>query len=121
MKLRTIITCVCGLLAAVLLRAESFKPVPSSCKWISGSEVVYSFDGSFTDSTAFSVSVPRFTRRDGVKAPGKYESFPFEPEDAVNMTWAPDSSRFAYTRGGNLYVMDAVSGSETAVAPQAFS
>ena len=116
MKFKTIIPCALWLLSVCTAAgAEEFNPVPSFCKWISSNEAAFSYDGSFTDSAAFSIRVPSFERRDGVKAPGKYESFPFEPSEACNLTWAPDSSRFAYTRGGNLYVMDAVNGEETAL------
>ena len=102
---------ICGsLLLCTAALAGDFRAVPVGWKWISEREVAFTYDGSYTDSAAFSLSVPGFSRKDGIKAPGRYESFPGLPEGAQNPTWAPDSSRFAFTLGGNLYVQEAASG-----------
>ena len=49
--------------------AQEFENVPKSWKWIGNEEVIFSFDGTFTDSTAFSINAHTGSRNDGVKAP----------------------------------------------------
>ena len=44
------------------------------------------------------------------KAPS--ELFPVRPEGAENLTFSPDSSLLAFTRGGNLWVVPAAGGAE---------
>ena len=43
--------------AGVPAAADDFSPVPSSWKWVSGQEVIFSYDGTYADSTAFSYDV----------------------------------------------------------------
>lgn len=97
---------------ALSAAADGFNPVPSSWKWISGQEAVFSFDGTYTDTTAFSYNVRSRSVRTGVSAPEKYASFPIEPEGAVNMTYSPDSAMIAFTRDNDLYVADIATGAE---------
>ena len=96
----------------LILSAQEFKRVPFSWKWVSDSEAVFSYDGSFNDSTAFAVVLPALRVLPGVKAPAKYESFPYQPEGALNLTWSPDSTRLAYTKDNDLYVYEIASGRE---------
>ena len=42
----------------LILSAQEFNRVPFSWKWVSDSEAVFSYDGSFNDSTAFAVVLP---------------------------------------------------------------
>lgn len=44
--------------------------------------------------------------------PKPTDNFPFVPEGAVNLTFSPDSTMMAFTRGGNLFVADVSSGKE---------
>ncbi len=92
--------------------SSGFRDVPSSWKWLSDDEVIYSYDGTYADSTAFSYNVRSGLVRKGVSAPGKYAVFPLQPEGAVNMTWSPDSSMIAFTRDNDLYVADVATGLE---------
>ena len=96
----------------LILSAQEFKRVPFSWKWVSDSEAVFSYDGSFSDSTAFAVVLPVLRVQPGVKAPAKYEHFPYQPEGALNLTWSPDSTRLAYTKDNDLYVYEIASGRE---------
>lgn len=89
-----------------------FNTVPVSWKWVSDTEVAFSYDGTFSDSLAFMYDARTGCRKDGISCPDRYPDFPVHPEGAVNMTYSPDSSRIAYTRAGNLYVMDLESGAE---------
>ncbi len=92
--------------------AECFEKVPSAWKWISGREVVFTYNGKYTDSTAFSYDVLTRRTRHGVTAPGKYQGFPLDIKDAVNMTYSPDSTMIAFTRDNDLYVADIATGAE---------
>ncbi len=99
--------------AVLALSAQEFNPVPRAWKWISPNEVIFSFDGTYEDSTAFVVDARNGKRQDGVKAPEKYSEFPLKPEGAVNLTYSPDSTKLAFTRNNDLYVVDIASGVET--------
>ena len=93
--------------------AKEFEKVPRAWKWISEKEVIFSYDGSFADSAAFVVDARTGTRRGGVKAPARYSDFPVKPEGGVNLTYSPDSTKIAFTRNNDLYVVDIASGVET--------
>ena len=93
--------------------AQEFNRLPRSWKWLNEKEVIFSYDGSFIDSTAFVLNAVDGKRTDGVKAPEKYTGFPIIPEKAVNLTFSPDSTKLAFTRDNDLYVVDIASGKET--------
>ena len=102
----------CAAAVTVPAAADEFEKVPSSWKWVSDSEVVFSYDGSYADSAAFSYDVRKGKVNTGVSAPEKYSGFPLEPEGAVNMTYSPDSTMIAFTRNNDLYVADIATGAE---------
>ena len=93
--------------------AQEFNAVPRAWKWISDREAAFSYDGSFADSAAFAVDVRTGEKREGVKAPARYSDFPVKPEGAANLTYSPDSTKLAFTRNNDLYVVDIASGVET--------
>ena len=107
------------LLVAVSARAQEYKPIPVAHKWLNDKEVVFSYDGSFADTDCFKITVPRKLKAGAnfaavhVSAPDRYAAFPLQPEGAVNLTYSPDSTRLAFTRGGDLWVADIASGQET--------
>ena len=107
-----LLTVICALLT-LSAGAREFNPVPRMWKWVSERDVVFTFDGTFEDSTAFMVNARTGKRVDGVKYPRKYSDFPVKPERAVNLTYSPDSTRLAFTRDNDLYVVDIASGVET--------
>ena len=101
------------LLAALALAARAQEwntQVPIACKWTGDRELVFTYDGSYTDG--FALDVKGFRRREGVSAPERYADFPVHPEGAVNLTFSPDSTRLAFTRRGDLWVVDIASGQE---------
>ena len=104
---------VIAALTAVGAMAQEFNRIPYSWKWIGDKEVLFSYDGTFADSTAFVVDAKTGKTRTGVSAPQKYSDFPVKPEGAVNLTYSPDSTRLAFTRNNDLYVVDIASGKET--------
>ena len=93
--------------------AKEFEKVPRAWKWLNEREAIFSFDGSFADSAAFVVDAFSGARREGVKAPARYSDFPVKPEGGVNLTYSPDSTKIAFTRNNDLYVVDIASGVET--------
>ena len=100
------------MLATVLAGAQEFNKVPRAWKWIGQTEVLFTYDGTFADADAFAVDAKTGARRTGVSAPAKFASFPVNPEGAVNMTYSPDSTKIAFTRDNDLYVVDIASGVE---------
>ena len=95
------------------ISARTFNDVPRGWKWLNDKEAIFTYDGSFADSAAFAVDARTGKRRVGVKAPAKYSEFPIKPEGAVNLTYSPDSTKLAFTRNNDLYVVDIASGKET--------
>ena len=93
--------------------AQEFNPVPRAWKWTSDQDVVFSYFGTFTDDAAFAVNARTGVRTEGVKAPAKYSAFPVRPEGAVNLTYSPDSTKIAFTRDNDLYVVDIATEVET--------
>ena len=110
---KTVLLIVFMMLAAAGAAAQEYNWIPFSWKWIGEKEVLFSYDGTFADSTAFVVNAKTGKTRTGVKAPQKYSDFPVKPEGAVNLTYSPDSTKLAFTRNNDLYVVDIASGKET--------
>ena len=109
---RIIVLVIAAFMAAGAM-AQEFNPVPRAWKWINGKEVLFSYDGTFADSAAFVVNAKTGKQRTGVSAPAKYASFPVQPEGAVNLTYSPDSTKLAFTRDNDLYVVEISTGEET--------
>ena len=93
--------------------AQEFNVVPRAWKWVSDREVVFTFDGTYCDSTAFKVDARTGRRVNGVCALEKYNEFPVNPVGAVNLTYSPDSTKLAFTRDNDLYVVDIATEEET--------
>ena len=102
-------------LSVLALRAgaQEFNAVPKAWKWVSDREVMFTYDGTYCDSTAFVVDARTGRRTNGVCAPEKYADFPVNPLGAVNLTYSPDSTKLAFTRNNDLYVIDIASEVET--------
>ena len=102
-----------GAVVAVCAAAQEFNPLPRAYKWLDEDEVIFSYNGTYADEGAFVVNARTGERTEGVKAPAKYAAFPVRPEGAVNLTYSPDSTKLAFTRDNDLYVVDIESGAET--------
>ena len=98
--------------ACISAAAQEFNPIPRAWKWIDKDEVIFTYDGTYADSTAFAVNARTGKRTEVVTSPAKYSEFPIKPEGAVNMTYSPDSTKIAFTRNNDLYVVDIASGAE---------
>lgn len=85
---------------------------PRAWKWISPTEVAFSFSGSYTDLGAFAVNAKTLSQRP-VNLPARHALEPTKPEGVDNRTYSPDSTFLAYTRDNDLYVMRLADSLET--------
>jgi len=90
---------------------EDFERIPAHSKWVGPHTAAFSYTPSFKD--AFTLDASSGRKTEGLSFPDRYASFPVEPEGAENLTYSPDSSSLAFTRGGDLFVVDISSGAET--------
>ena len=106
----------------LLVAAQAFSwaqkgssPFPVGYKWLNNNEIAFTCDGSYTDSTCSKLTLKgkKTVRTEGFRAPEKYAGFPLKPEGAVNLTFSPDSTKLAFTRTNDLWVVDIASGKET--------
>ena len=111
MKKIFLLVCL-AVVMALTAGAKDFERVPVAWKWLDSKEAIFSYDGTFADSSAFAVDARTGKTRTGVSAPAKYSEFPVKPEGAVNLTYSPDSTKLAFTRNNDLYVVDIASGKE---------
>ena len=111
--MKRIVLSVLMVAACVGAWAQEFNQVPRAWKWVSDREVMFTYDGTYYDSTAFKVDARTGRRTDGVCAPEKYADFPLNPIGAVNLTYSPDSTKLAFTRDNDLYVVDIATEVET--------
>ena len=109
-----------ALLGAAAITAWAQAPIPAIYKWLNSKEVAFSYDGTYTDSTCFKLTVGKpkggelkTLRTEGFRAPEKYADFPLQPEGAVNLTYSPDSTKLAFTRANDLWVVDIATQKET--------
>jgi dipeptidyl-peptidase-4 len=92
--------------------AQEFNRMPNAYKWLGDKEVVFTYNGRYTDDECFKLVMPKGKKVEGVKAPEKYADFPIQPEGAVNLTYSPDSTMLAFTRDNDLYVVTIADGKE---------
>ena len=104
---------IVSLVMAMSAFAQEFNQIPRAWKWIGDEEVIFSYNGIYTDDEAFVMNARTGKKTTGVKAPAKFFLFPVRPERAVNLTYSPDSTKLAFTRDNDLYVVDIASGEET--------
>lgn len=93
--------------------AQEFNPIPRAWKWIGDEEVLFSYSGIYMDENMFVMNARTGKKSTGVTSPAKFSFFPVRPEGAVNLTYSPDSTKLAFTRENDLYVVDIESGDET--------
>ncbi len=108
---RMIFSLLCVLLLAGWAAAAPFEKIPARWKWLDDSQVAFSREGDYSE--AFIVDArTRKTLREGVDLSGKAPQQALPLSDVENPTFSPDSSRLAYTRGGDLYVWEIAGGRE---------
>ena len=111
--MKRIIVAALAALMAVGAMAQEFNPIPLRWKWLDADDVIFTYDGTYADTTAFSVNARTGKRTEDVMAPAKYSEFPINPAGAVNLTYSPDQTKLAFTRDNDLYVVDIATGVET--------
>ena len=104
--MKRIIVAALAALMAVGAMAQEFNPIPMRWKWLDADDVIFTYDGTYADTTAFSVNARTGKRTEDVMAPAKYSEFPINPVGAVNLTYSPDQTKLAFTRDNDLYVVD---------------
>lgn len=109
-KLFLLAASVC--MMAHVAAAQPSTRVPAGWKWLSNDEVAFSYNRTFTDKDAFAVQANTHKIRTGVSAPQKFSQIPLRPEGAVNLSYSPDSTMLAFTRGNNLFVAEIATGLE---------
>ena len=57
---------------AVTVSAQEFNRIPRAWKWTGDKEVLFTYDGTFADSSAFVFNARTGKTRTGVSAPEKY-------------------------------------------------
>ena len=110
-------------------KPDSDRKMPLKWRWDSEKDVTFTYDGSFRDSSGFTVSAPHWSVKEDLRTPTDTSAvrvadstklridsllIALEKSSAENPTLSPDSSMVAYTRGGNLYVRE-ISGVERAI------
>ena len=105
-NMKRIIVATLAALMAVGAVAQEFNPIPLGWKWLDADDVIFTYDGTYADTTAFSVNARTGKRTEDVMAPAKYSEFPIYPIGAVNLTYSPDQTKLAFTRDNDLYVVD---------------
>ena len=109
MKTSTLILALA--ISALTAQAQDF---PRAYKWLSNKQIAFTQDGSFTDADGYVITIgKKFTKTQGVQAPEKFADFPLQPDGAVNLTYSPDSTKLAFMRANDLWVVDIASGKET--------
>ena len=111
--MKRIIVATLAALIAVGAMAQEYNPIPLGWKWLDADDVIFTYDGTYADETAFSVNARSGKRTEDVTAPAKYSTFPVWPKGAVNLTYSPDQTMLAFTRDNDLYVVDVATGVET--------
>lgn len=112
--MKRIITIITAMLAAVsTLSAQEFNDIPRTWKWVGPHEAALSYDFSFAGENDFSVDARTQAKTAGISYPQKIQGFPFMPEGAVNLTYSPDSTKMAFTRDNDLWVVDVATKAET--------
>ena len=64
--MRRFLVIISMLLMVVAAKAQEFNRVPSAWKWINEKEVLFTYNGTYTDSTAFVVNAKTGKQRTGV-------------------------------------------------------
>ena len=93
--------------------AQEFQSIPRVWKWLGNEEVIFSYLGTYQGDDAFVVNARNGKISEGVNAPSGFPFYPVRPEGAVNLTYSPDSTKLAFTRDNDLYVVDIASKEET--------
>lgn len=102
-----------GLMVAAGVSAQEFNQIPRQWKWIGPHTAAFTYDGTFKGEKDFAVDASTGAVTPGLNAPAKYAAVPLRPKGAVNLTFSPDSTKLAFTRNNDLYVVNIADSTET--------
>lgn len=121
MKKFALLLSICMAVSAV---AQELNRIPIMWRWTGDHQVAFTHDYRNVSENDFTLDAATGKRIQGA-APasmpmmmqgfGGRPSFPFKIEGAENPTYSPDSSKIAFTRDNNLWVMDVATKKETAL------
>ncbi len=121
MKKFALLLSLCVAFSAV---AQELNRIPIMWRWTGDHQVAFTHDYRNVSENDFTLDAATGKRIQGaapVSMPmimqgfGGRPSFPFKIEGAENPTYSPDSSKIAFTRDNNLWVMDVATKKETAL------
>jgi dipeptidyl-peptidase-4 len=110
MKYLLVATAIFG---ALTLSAQEYNEIPYDWKWVGDHEAALTYDGSFTGEKDYSIDAKTYKKTYGISYPKPTSVFPFQPDGAENLTYSPDSTKMAFTRDNNLWVVDIATRKET--------
>ena len=111
--MKRILMIMMSVIMTASVSAQEYNSIPRAWKWIGNEEVIFSYYGTYMEGDAFVLNVRTGKRSTEVTSPAKFPSFPVRPEGAVNLTYSPDSTKLAFTRDNDLYVVDIATEVET--------
>ena len=111
--MKRILMIMMSVMMTASVSAQEYNSIPRAWKWLGNEEVIFSYYGTYMEGDAFVLNVRTGKRSTEVTSPAKFPSFPVRPEGAVNLTYSPDSTKLAFTRDNDLYVVDIATEVET--------
>ena len=108
--------------AATVLSAQEFNPVPARWSWLGDHQVAFMHDFMRPSDKDFVIDAATHKTIQGVEIPalrpmmrvsGPAAALPFRVEGAENLKYSPDSTKMAFTRNNDLWVLDVATGKET--------
>ena len=112
--MRRVVVLFLGMFAIVAIEAEakegSLNKIPSAWKWISPTEVAFSFDGTYADPGAFVTGIDGLLRYSVPASAREVKTLAEKLTGIENPTLSPDKTLMAYTKWGDLYVRDVATG-----------
>ena len=111
------LTFLLSLLATTLVTAQELNRIPRSWMWTGDHQVAFSYDFGHPSEDDFVVDASTHKIVEGAKVPGMRPPMQAAPRvripGAVNLIYSPDSTKMAFTRDNDLWVVDVASGEET--------
>ena len=108
-----------SLCVATIAGAQELNRIPMMGGWVGDHSVAYYYNvGGSVNEDDFVIDAATGKRSKGTNIPMRRQmsrraSFPFDVKGAENLTYSPDSTKMAFTRDNDLWVVDVASKKET--------
>ncbi|MBQ8061068.1 MAG: DPP IV N-terminal domain-containing protein [Bacteroidales bacterium] len=107
-----------SLCAATMLSAQETNRIPRTWRWIGDHQVAFTHDFGRPSDDDFVIDAASHKVLPGVAAPAMPAmrpagQMPFRVEGAENLNYSPDSTKMAFTRDNDLWVIDVATKKET--------